>query len=67
MSPYLRSLLGVAAAWFVGGAVAVLAVPGINVWDLKVWQAALAGGILGVVKGLAARKVGDPATANLFR
>lgn len=56
-----------AAAWFVGGAVAVLAVPGINVWDLKVWQAALAGGILGVVKGLAARKVGDPATANLFR
>lgn len=65
MSPYLRSLLETVGGFFLGGAVAVLTVPGVDPTSWVTLRAALIGGALGVVKGLAARYVGSRDTAEL--
>lgn len=59
MSAYLRSLIETALGWFAGGAVAVLTLPGTDLSTASVWRAAALAGAAGVLKGLAARYVGD--------
>lgn len=59
MSPYLKSLIETALGWFAGGAVAVLTLPGTDLSSAAVWRAAALAGAVGVVKGVAARYVGD--------
>lgn len=63
MSPYLRSLLDTSLTAFAAGAVAVAAEGG-DLTSGPVWVSILAGGILGVLKGLAARGVGDRGSAQ---
>jgi hypothetical protein len=65
VSPYARSLARVALGWFLAGAVGSLLASGGDYASKGVWLAALGAGVVGVLKGFAARFVGDPDTARL--
>jgi hypothetical protein len=69
MSPYLKDLAERVVSSFVGGALSVIGLSGVDAFHLD-WKAALGVGggaaLVSLLKGLVARGVGDPGTASLL-
>lgn len=65
---YLRDLAERVLTSFVFGAVSVLGADAADLTDISLWKAAVVGGgaaVLSLVKGLLARKSGDPESAGI--
>lgn len=68
--PYLIELAQDVIGWFIGGAVGAMLLDTFDVNELgnvDVWKAAAGMGVLGVLKGLAGRFIGDPDTTSWRR
>lgn len=67
---YLTELASEVFGWLLGGALAALALDKLDVTqmaDVGIWKTAVVAGVLGVLKGLAGRFIGDKDTVSWRR